>query len=122
MFEKLIIDVKVSNLNRAIKFYRDILGLSLINKASDWASFEAFGSEIHLYLYGGIEHSIEFRVSNLFKEVASLKDKGINFFVDKKQPDLLRVVSDEIMEFSWGKMAFFRDSENNRLSLLEDKK
>lgn len=119
--EKLVIDVQVHDLDRAINFYRDILELSLIHRDVDWASFEISGAEIHLYLHGGIEYGLEFRVSNLEEIVESLKEKGIKFFTDKNQPNFLKLVSDEIMEFSWGKTAFLKDSEGNRIALIEDK-
>lgn len=121
LLKKLIIDIRVNNLDRAVKFYRDILELPLIHLADDWASFEVGGAEIHLYIHGGVGHSIEFRVSNILREVKSIKDKGVKFFIDKNQHNVLNILSDDIMEFSWGKIAFFKDSEGNTLALVEDK-
>ncbi len=118
--DKLIVDVRVHDLNRAISFYQDILGLPIIQKEKDWASFRVEGAEIHLYLYGGAEYGVEFRVMGIEKEVEKLKANGIHFEIDQNLPNLLRVVSDEIMEFPWGKMAFFKDSEGNQLVLVED--
>lgn len=118
--DKLIIDIQVHNLDRAVSFYRDILGLSIIRKEGDWASFEMLGAEIHLYLHGGVEYGVEFRVSDIEKEVEDLKGKGIKFEIDQSLPNLVRVVSEDIMEFPWGKMALFRDSENNQFGIVED--
>lgn len=118
-FKKLIIDIQVKNLNRAINFYREILGLNLIHKASEWASFEAFGAEIHLYLHGGAEYGIEFRVFDIKKQVEILKAQGIKFFTNPNQKELLKI-SGEIMEFPWGKSAYFKDSEENDLAIVED--
>ena len=109
-FKKLIIDVKVDDLNRAVDFYSNVLGLQLIHKANDWASFEVSGAEIHLYLHGGIKQGLEFRVSNIEREVEILKAKGVKFFIDKNQKGFTKITN-EIMEFSWGKDAFFKDSE-----------
>lgn len=106
-FESLIVDVKVENLDRAIAFYREILELELLHKARDWASLRVAGAEIHLYLKGGASDGIEFRVGNIKKEVEALKAKGAVF-------------EDDIAEFDWGKIAFFRDSEGNRLALVQD--
>ena len=116
---KLIIDIQVHDLNRAVDFYRDILGLSLIHKDVDWASFEAMGAEIHLYLHGGIEYGLEFCVSNIEEEIERLKNKGVKFFTDSNWLHLKRIIADEIMEFPWGKVSLFRDSEGNQLSLME---
>ncbi len=118
--KKLIIDIQAHNLDRAIKFYRDILGLSIIQKEKDWASFEVQGAEIHLYLYGGTEYGVEFRVSNIEKEIEKLKAKNVQFEIDRNLPNLLQVVSSEVMKFPWGKMALFKDSEGNQLAIVED--
>jgi len=118
-FKKLIIDIKVHDLDRAIGFYQNILGLPLIHKESDWTSFEAVGAEIHLYIHGGIEHGLEFRVSDIEKEVGILKAKGVQFFVDENQVNLLKVTG-EIMEFPWGKATYFKDSEDNQIALVQD--
>lgn len=118
--EKLIIDVQIHDLDRAVGFYRDILGLSLIHKDTDWASFEISGAEIHLYLHGGIEYGLEFRVSDLEKEMEFLKAKGVKFFASDNQTNLKMVIG-EIMEFPWGKSAYFKDSEGNQIALVQDK-
>lgn len=119
-FRKLIIDVQARDLDRAVNFYKNILGLPLIHKGSEWASFEVSGAEIHLYLHDGAEHGLEFRVSDIVKEVENLKRKGARFFIDHNQPNLIRIVSEEIMEFPWGKIALFKDTEDNQLALVQD--
>jgi catechol 2,3-dioxygenase-like lactoylglutathione lyase family enzyme len=49
-FKKPIIDIWVKDLKRALNFYHNILGLPVIQIEKDWASIEAMGVEIHLYL------------------------------------------------------------------------
>jgi|SRR3989344_6146180 len=117
--KKLIVDVQVYDLDRAVAFYKDILGLPLIHKELDWVSFEAIGAEIHLYLHGGTEYGVEFRVSNIEKEIETLKASDIKFVVNPKQPNLIRITGD-IMEFPWGKAAYFKDSEGNDIAIVED--
>lgn len=119
-FKKLIVDVQIHDLNRAVKFYRDVLKLPLIHKDIDWASFEILGAEIHLYLHGGIEYGLEFCVSNIKEEIECLKNKGVKFFIDSSWPHLKRIISDEIMEFPWGKVSLFKDSEGNQIALIEE--
>lgn len=118
-FEKLIIDIKVRDLDRAIVFYRDTLKLPLIHKDSDWASFEAVGAEVHLYLYGGAEHGLEFRVSDIEGVVEELKARGVKFHIEQEQVNLVSI-SGDIMRFPWGKSAHFNDSEGNHIALVED--
>ena len=119
-FEKLIIDLKINNLDRAVDFYQNILKLPLIHKDVDWASLEAMGAEIHLYLHSGISSGLEFRVVNLESYVDNLKKLDIQFFVEENQVNLLEITGD-VMKFPWGKSAFFNDSEGNRIVLVEDK-
>ncbi len=119
-FEKLIINIQVHDLDRAINFYKEILGLTLIHRENDWASFQAFGAEIHLYLHGGTEYGVEFRVNNIDEQVEILKSKGIKFFTNPNQKNLIKI-SGDIMEFPWGKAAYFNDSEGNDLAIVEDK-
>jgi catechol 2,3-dioxygenase-like lactoylglutathione lyase family enzyme len=118
--EKLILDVKVNNLERAISFYSDVLGLLIIKKADDWASFEAQGAEIHLYLHGGVKSGFEFRVSDINREIELLKARGVSFYADEQIPNLKQITDKFIMHFSWGKATFFKDTEGNELALVED--
>lgn len=118
--DKLIVDMRVEDLSRAVRFYQEVLGLPLLHKEKDWASFEVVGAEIHLYLFGGAKYGVEFRVSNIEKEVEKLKTKNIKFRVDRDLPNFLEIISGDIMKFPWGKMAFFEDSEGNQLVLVED--
>ena len=117
--KKLIIDIRVHDLNRAVAFYRDVLGSRLICKEADWASFEAAGAEIHLYLHGGTESGLEFRVANLENAVEELKANSAKFFIDTNQINSLKIAGD-IIEFPWGRAAFFKDSEGNQIALVED--
>lgn len=118
-FKKLIIDIRVRDLDRGVAFYRDILELPLIHKDSDWASFEAVGAEVHLYIYGGAEHGLEFRVSGIEKAVEELKARGVKFHVESDLINLLGI-SGDIMRFPWGKSTHFEDSEGNHIVLVED--
>lgn len=118
-FKKLIVDIRVRDLDRGVAFYRDVLELPLIHKDSDWASFEAVGAEVHLYIHGGTEHGLEFRVSDIGKVVEELKVRGVKFHIEPDQINLLGI-SGDIMQFQWGKSAHFEDSEGNHLALVED--
>ncbi|MEA1929327.1 MAG: VOC family protein [Patescibacteria group bacterium] len=118
--KKLIIDVRVEKLDRAISFYRDVLGLTIITKADVWASFEAQGAEIHLYAQGGVDTGFEFRVADIEVAVDVLRGRDVNFYTDKKAPNLQKITDEVIMHFPWGKAVFFKDTEGNELALVED--
>ncbi|MCL4390494.1 MAG: VOC family protein [Patescibacteria group bacterium] len=118
---KLILDIRVRDLDRATSFYGKTLGLTLIHKDTDWASFEAFGAEIHLYLHGGTKNGMEFRASDLEEQVKVLKKRDVKFLaVGKDEPNLIKTVGN-INYYPWGEAAYFNDSEGNQIALVEDK-
>jgi predicted enzyme related to lactoylglutathione lyase len=117
---KVIIDVKVSNLDRATKFYTEVLGLQCKRKEKDWSAIIVGDAEIHLYLHAGITLGLEFYVENLDKEVIRLKAKGVKFFSDEKMENFQSVDENNITTFPWGRNAFFKDSEGNQLALVKD--
>jgi len=117
---KVIIDVKVGDLKRAIEFYTDKLGLNCRREEKDWAAISIGDAEIHLYLHGGINSGLEFYVSDLDMEVAKLKGKGVEFFTDENMPNFINADENKITEFPWGRTAFFYDSEGNELALVKD--
>ncbi|OHA18498.1 MAG: hypothetical protein A2664_00960 [Candidatus Taylorbacteria bacterium RIFCSPHIGHO2_01_FULL_46_22b] len=117
---KLVVDIRVQDLGRAVAFYRDILGFPLLRHEQTWASFLVVGAEIHLYVYGGTTTGLEFRVSDIEDAVTTLKRKSVvfldNFVGEKPQ----KISPAGVMYFNWGKGAYFNDSEGNRLALVED--
>lgn len=109
------VTVMVSDLNRAIKFYTQTLGLKLTNQFEDhWAEIEGPGLTIGLHPAGphgpkpgnSESLSIGFTVDNLDSEMTAFKDKGVVF-----SPDLI--------ENGPVKIAFFSDPDKNPLYFCE---
>lgn len=117
---KIVIDVKVKDLKRAVDFYTEKLGLSCRRLEEDWAAIQVGDSEIHLYLYGGVTFGLEFYVDNLDEEVEKLKKKGVQFLSGEDMPKFIKEDKNQIAEFPWGRTAFFEDSEGNELALVKD--
>jgi predicted enzyme related to lactoylglutathione lyase len=117
---RMVIDIKVKDLKRAIKFYTEVLGLSCRLKEKDWAAIKVGDAEIHLYLYGGVNYGLEFYVDNLDKEVEKLKRKGVKLLSSSDMPNFIREDTNNIAEFPWGRHALFKDSEGNDLVLIND--
>lgn len=117
---KLVVDVQVIDLDRAVAFYSEMLGFSCRRKEADWAAIEIGDAEIHLYLHAGVTSGIEFYVDDLDESVTTLKSKGIELIVDREQKNLVKVEDSGIIEFPWGRTAFFADSEGNRLAFVKD--
>lgn len=103
--------VPVSDLQRAVTFYGDTLGLDVLEQdGTDWAEVDANGVMIGLNAReqvdsGGGGAVISFQPDgSIDDEVARLRSAGVQF-------------TGEISDHSWGRIAPFRDSEGNDLQL-----
>lgn len=118
---KLIVDVQVNDLDRAVKFYTEALGLSCRVKADEWAGITVGDAEIHLYIDGGVTEGVEFYVDDIDVEVARLREKGVEFISGMDKPSAVRIDEANITEFPFGRLAYFRDPEGNELALVKDR-
>ncbi len=117
---KLIVDVKVLDLERAVKFYVEILGLICRRKEDGWAAISVGDADIHLYKDGGVTGDVEFYVEDIEKEVKMLSEKGVAFVSGLHKPGASSVDHLSITTFPWGRTAFFKDSEGNELAIVTD--
>lgn len=117
---KLIVDVKVENLERAVAFYTKTLGLECRVHEEKWAGIKIGDAEIHLYKDAGVTNCVEFYVENIEEKVKELHKKGVEFVSGIEKPDSVGVDENNITTFPWGRLAFFIDSEGNELALVED--
>lgn len=117
---KLIVDVKVSDLDRAVYFYTETLGLTCRRKEDEWAAISVGDADIHLYLNGGLTGDVEFYVENIDEEVGKLAERGVIFTSGLDKPGAISVDEMNITSFPWGRTAFFRDSEGNELAIVKD--
>lgn len=112
------IHVSVDDLDKAIAFYRDVLGLRFLFRVDgqEMAFFDCDG--VRLYL--GIPESEEYRsrgmvyfsVPDIDEAFRAISDRGVEF-VD--EPHLIA------REGDWQlRMAFFRDPDGNNLALMEE--
>lgn len=104
--------VPVDDMDRAVRFYTDVLGLELGDRQGDeWAEISANGVTIGL---NGRERAgsgggsgggavISFQPDgDLDGEVGALRERGVEF-------------TGEISDHPWGRIAPFQDSEGNAL-------
>jgi predicted enzyme related to lactoylglutathione lyase len=117
---RLIVDVQVKVLKRAVAFYREVLGLTIRHKDEHWAAVSVSDAEIHLYTDGGVTSGVEFYVDDIDQEVARLRTKGVQFISGMDKPSAQSVDDSLITTFPWGRMAYFHDSEGNELVLVKD--
>lgn len=116
---KLIVDVKVSDLTRAVWFYTKVLGLTCRVQADEWAAIVVGDAEIHLYTDGGVTDSVEFCVDDIEAEVARLSALGVEFVSGMDKPSAEKFERG-VTHFPWGRLAYFKDSEGNELALVKD--
>jgi predicted enzyme related to lactoylglutathione lyase len=103
----------VTDMDRAVGFYTDTLGLELRERNDEWSELELDGQRIGLN--GRPEESpegdggalIAFAVSeDLEAEVDRLKGEGVSF-------------SDGISDHPWGRIVPFKDPDGNDLQLFQ---
>lgn len=104
------IAVRVKDLARAVKFYREVLGLKYLFEAPGLAFFECGG--VHLLLSGAEEPEFDHASSVLYFNVAeiqvayrSLVQRGVRF---RDEPHVIHRAGPQEL---W--MSFFDDGEGN---------
>lgn len=106
------VNVMISNMDRAIEFYQDILDLELINRYGDhYAEIQAPDLLIGLNptsekIVNGNNISIGFGVVEFDSTIKELESKGVEFRLEKD---------------GWVRLAYFTDLDNNQLFLAERK-
>lgn len=109
------IAIFVSDIERAITFYRDTLGLTLIKQGSFGAEF--LEQEPHLGVHPanhpnakklvGRETGLTFHVPDLLHFCGILHDRGVRFVTEPTKQ-------------SWGVMAMIADPDGNVMALWDD--
>ncbi len=112
------IAVNAHDLDRAVDFYRDLLGMKhLFSVPPKMAFFDCDGLRLMLSLPEKPEFDhpssiLYFKVDNIQQAAQTLTDRGVQF---EEQP--LFVANMGAYDL-W--MAFFRDSENNLLAMMSE--
>ncbi len=117
MFEKIaFIHYCTQNLEQALKFYRDILGLKLLVHSEEWVEFDVGGQRLALRLVDPWTASTEPPNANsamiwlealpIEKTIANLKNNKVKFI-------------NNFEVFSYGKTATFADPDGNPIGLYQ---
>jgi predicted enzyme related to lactoylglutathione lyase len=103
--------VPVDDMDRAVRFYTEVLGLTATSTMSDWSEIDAGGLTIGLNAREGTSaHAdggavISFTPdSGIEQEVQRLEGAGVEF-------------AGGISSYDWGRIAAFEDSEGNSLQI-----
>ena len=113
------IAVPVSDIEQAIRFYRDTLGMHFLFRAPpDLAFFDLSGVRLMLdgpaKAQGGNSSTIYYKVADLPLTFTTLSKRGVQF---EAKPHLLAKMPDHDL---W--MAFFRDPDKNLIALMSEVK
>lgn len=114
------IAIPVSNLERAVEFYRDVLGIRFLFQAPPGlAFFECGGVRLLLDVPAKVQPNqnasiIYYKVDELPSAVETLKSRGVLF---EQEPELVAKMPDHEL---W--MAFLKDPDGNMLALMWEKR
>ncbi|MFJ5770730.1 VOC family protein [Psychrobacillus sp. NPDC093180] len=111
------IAVNVDNVERAVEFYRDVLGLPLLFEMNGLAFFQCEDTRLLLSRPESEEFNhpssvLYFKVDNIQTEVAQIKDGGATFI---DEPHMVAKMGNTE---TW--MAFFKDTEGNTHALMSE--
>ena len=111
------VSVRVKDLDRAVSFYRDQLGMRFLFQVPNMAFFDCAGVRLMLNIpEEGIEdiHTsiLYYKVDDIRNAYRVLKDRDVQFV---GRPHKIADLEDHEL---W--MAFFRDSETNLLALMAE--
>ncbi len=110
------ISLSVTNIERAVAFYRDSLGLKFLFQFPNLAFFDCGGVRLMLDIPegSGERHSsvLYFKVSQIEEAFQTLSSRGVPF---EGKPHLIAKMPDHEL---W--MAFFRDPDKNILALMSE--
>lgn len=101
----------VRDMDRAVDFYRDVLGLNLLFTGEEWSEFQVGSQRLALHKTENPIAAVEvatlaLNASPIEETVARLKSRGVR-------------VAHDIRLFPYGKLASFFDSEGNLIGLYE---
>jgi methylmalonyl-CoA/ethylmalonyl-CoA epimerase len=103
------IGIAVSDVPRAVEFYRNKLGLRFLFQAPNAAFFECGGVRLMLGATEG-SSTVYYRVDNIQTATGELKARGVTF---EREPHL---VAKMLGHDLW--MAFLRDPDGNTVALM----
>lgn len=110
------ISLSVTNIDRAVAFYRDLLGLNFLFQFPNLAFFDCAGVRLMLDIPegSGERHAsvLYFKVNPIEEAYQRLSTRGVPF--DEKPQLIARMPDHEL----W--MAFFRDPDKNILALMSE--
>ena len=117
MFEKIaFVHYPTRNLDRALEFYRDVLGFKLLVRNEEWAEFEVGGQRLALRQVSTMPQKPVDSQANgamVWLEARPI-EKTVKILVEKN----INIIND-LSIFNYGKTSIFEDPDGNRIGLYE---
>jgi len=103
--------VPTTDMDRAVEFYKNLLGFKLLFTREDWSEFEIGGQRLALCKVDALHPSItspgiSFMAQPIEQVIESLSGKGVTFI-------------EELKVYPYGKLIHFQDPDGNILGLYE---
>ncbi|GJL78086.1 MAG: hypothetical protein NPINA01_10750 [Nitrospinaceae bacterium] len=102
-----------TDMDRAVEFYQDLLGLKLLFKEADWSEFLVSGQRLALCKVDEIVPrksspgaGVSFTAQPIEQTIDALFQKGVTFL-------------EGVKVYPYGKLAYFHDPDGNVLGLYE---
>lgn len=110
------ISIAVKDVDRAIAFYRDVLGLKFLFQFPGMGFFDAGGVRLYLAIPEKPEFAgtsiLYYRVTDILEAARVLESRGVSF---REKPHL---VHQDARHELW--LGFFKDSEGNPVALMSE--
>jgi catechol 2,3-dioxygenase-like lactoylglutathione lyase family enzyme len=116
----IIATIPVTDLDRSLAFYRDVLGLKVVDQNPNAIRFEAGATQLSTFKRPPVErgHTMaHFEVRDIEATVADLKSRGVTF---EEYDSGLIATTNSIANYAPGiRGAWFKDPDGNILGLRE---
>jgi len=117
---RLVAFAATRDLDRAERFYRDVLGLPILTKNPHAIAFDNDGTELRVTLVAALAQApytvLGWSVDDLTAQVARLRDRGVRF---TRYPGMAQDADDAWTAPDGTRVAWFTDPDGSVLSLHE---
>jgi len=117
---RLVAFAATRDLDRAERFYRDVLGLPILTKNPHAIAFDNDGTELRVTLVAAFAHApytvLGWSVEDLTAQVSRLRDRGVTF---TRYPGMEQDADDAWTAPDGTRVAWFTDPDGSVLSLHE---
>ena len=117
---RLVAFAATRDLDRAERFYRDVLGLPILTKNPHAIAFDNDGTELRVTLVAALVQTpytvLGWSVDDLTAQVARLRDRGVRF---TRYPGMAQDADDAWTAPDGTRVAWFTDPDGSVLSLHE---